>query len=229
MVAINNDLADIPSVNFSQQGSDLAAPGASRAQLYVKSNGVWYILNGGTATRLADNPMTTPGDIIVAGASGLPSRLAKGADSTVLTIDPATHLPVWAAGTGEPTLTDWTPVFKQGGNTPSLTITYAKTYTWGGLIFAVCNVTFTGAGNGSNSITIEGFPTTATLADGAMLGQFYFVDTATKLYNGVLEFRAGTPDYAYFVCDQSGGTLGASPAYTIANTDKCQLILCYLP
>lgn len=97
MVAINNDLADIPSVNFSVQGSDISAPAAARGQLYVKSNGLWYILNGGTATRLTDNPLTTAGDIIISGASGLPTRLAKGNDSDVLTIDPATHLPVWAA------------------------------------------------------------------------------------------------------------------------------------
>lgn len=103
MVAINGDTADIPSVNFGVQGSDITAPGASRAQLYVKSSGVWYILNGGTATRLADNPLTTAGDIIVSGASGLPSRLAKGSDSDVLTIDPATHLPVWAAPTATAT------------------------------------------------------------------------------------------------------------------------------
>lgn len=100
MVAINNDLADIPSVNFSLQGSDISAPGAARAQLYVKSSGVWYILNGGTATRLADNPLTTAGDLIVSGASGAPTRLAKGNDADVLTIDPATHLPVWAAPAG---------------------------------------------------------------------------------------------------------------------------------
>lgn len=96
MVAINGDTADIPSVNFGVQGSDISAPGSGRAQLYVKSNGVWYILNGGTATRLMDNPLTTAGDLLLSGASGAPTRLAKGNDSDVLTIDPATHLPVWA-------------------------------------------------------------------------------------------------------------------------------------
>lgn len=41
------------------------------------------------------NPMTTPADIIVATTAGAPVRLAKGADSQVLTIDPSTHLIVW--------------------------------------------------------------------------------------------------------------------------------------
>lgn len=43
------------------------------------------------------NPMTTAGDLIVGGASGAPARLAKGSDSYILTIDPTTHLIVWAA------------------------------------------------------------------------------------------------------------------------------------
>lgn len=43
------------------------------------------------------NPMTTAGDLIVGGVSGAPARLAKGADTYILTIDPTTHLIVWAA------------------------------------------------------------------------------------------------------------------------------------
>lgn len=43
------------------------------------------------------NPMTTAGDIIVADTGGTPLRLAKGSDSTVLTVSASTHLPVWSA------------------------------------------------------------------------------------------------------------------------------------
>lgn len=46
------------------------------------------------------NPMTTAGDIIIGGTSGAPTRLAKGADSTFLGIDPSTHLPVYATPSG---------------------------------------------------------------------------------------------------------------------------------
>ncbi|MFN2466130.1 MAG: hypothetical protein ABR598_07690 [Candidatus Dormibacteria bacterium] len=42
------------------------------------------------------NPMTTAADLIVGGAAGAPARLAKGADGQVLTVDPTTHLLVWA-------------------------------------------------------------------------------------------------------------------------------------
>lgn len=42
------------------------------------------------------NPLTTQDDLWVGGASGAPGRLAKGADSQVLTVDPSTHHLVWA-------------------------------------------------------------------------------------------------------------------------------------
>lgn len=42
------------------------------------------------------NPLTTAADLWVGGTSGAPSRLAKGSDSQVLTVDPTTHLLVWA-------------------------------------------------------------------------------------------------------------------------------------
>lgn len=48
------------------------------------------------------NPMTTQDDIIVGGASpaGGPTRLGKGSDGQVLTVDPTTHHLVWASPTG---------------------------------------------------------------------------------------------------------------------------------
>lgn len=42
------------------------------------------------------NPMTAAADLIVGDTGGTPARLAKGSDSQVLTIDPTTHLIVWA-------------------------------------------------------------------------------------------------------------------------------------
>lgn len=44
------------------------------------------------------NPMTTSGDTIYGGASGTPTRLAKGSDGQVLTL--ASGVPSWAAGGG---------------------------------------------------------------------------------------------------------------------------------
>lgn len=52
-------------------------------------------------TQLSDkatNPMTASGDIIYGGASGTPTRLAKGTDDQVLTL--ASGVPTWADATG---------------------------------------------------------------------------------------------------------------------------------
>lgn len=49
---------------------------------------------GNLATQ--NNPMTTQDDVIVGGASGALSRLAKGSDRQRLTVDPTTHHLVWA-------------------------------------------------------------------------------------------------------------------------------------
>ncbi len=46
-VAINADAADIPSVNFAQQGSDIAAPAAGRWQLFFKAGGLYARSNAG--------------------------------------------------------------------------------------------------------------------------------------------------------------------------------------
>jgi hypothetical protein len=54
------------------------------------------------------NPMTTAADLIVGGTSGAPARLGKGSDGQVLTVDPSTHLLVWAtpsSGFADPTTT----------------------------------------------------------------------------------------------------------------------------
>lgn len=66
------------------------------------------------------NPMTTAGDLILGGSSGTATRLAKGTDSYVLTIDPTTHLPVWAVASGggsSPITTDGDLIYGDSGGT----------------------------------------------------------------------------------------------------------------
>jgi microcystin-dependent protein len=58
-----------------------------------------------TAKALADsdyekNPMTTQGDVIYGGASGAPTRLAKGTASQVLTMNAGATAPEWADASG---------------------------------------------------------------------------------------------------------------------------------
>lgn len=54
------------------------------------------------------NPMTTQDDLIIAGASGVPARLAKGSDGQVLTVNASTHHLDWetpSSGFADPTTT----------------------------------------------------------------------------------------------------------------------------
>lgn len=81
-------------------------------------------------------PMTTSGDVIYGGASGTGTRLAKGADGTVLTL--ASGLPSWAAVTGTGTVTT---VKDEGSN----------------LSTAVVSIDFVGAGvtaTGTTAVTV---------------------------------------------------------------------------
>lgn len=105
-VAIDSEDATIPSVCLTDQVSDPAAPSAGFSQVYCKAGVLYVRSSAGIWTPLA-NPMTTAGDLILGGTSGVAERKAKGNDADVFTIDPATHLPVWAApaaGAGDFTL-----------------------------------------------------------------------------------------------------------------------------
>jgi hypothetical protein len=76
---------------------------------------------GSLATTVAfANPMTTIDDIVVGGASGVATRLAKGTDSQVLTVDPSTHHLVWAtpsSGFADPMTTRGDIIIRNSGNT----------------------------------------------------------------------------------------------------------------
>jgi hypothetical protein len=66
------------------------------------------------------NPLTTQDDLWVGGASGAPSRLAKGTDSQVLTVDPTTHHLVWAtnpAGFSDPMTSRGDIIVRNSSNT----------------------------------------------------------------------------------------------------------------
>jgi hypothetical protein len=80
------------------------------------------------------NPMTTAGDIIVAGTAGAPARLAKGSDGQVLTVDPTTHLLVWStpAAAGVTSVGATAPITSSGGSTPAIGISTPLAALYGG-------------------------------------------------------------------------------------------------
>lgn len=93
------------AVDFTLQASP-ANPAAGTISLYANTDGtLHYKNNAGTDAALATgagfaNPMTTQDDVIIGGASGVPTRLAKGADNQVLGIDPGTHHLTYINGGG---------------------------------------------------------------------------------------------------------------------------------
>jgi len=86
-------------IDYTERGSAPATPASTHWRLFFKSDGVYYVDDAGTVSgplpsSALSNPMTTSGDIIYGGASGTPTRLAKGSDSQVLTL--ASGVPSWA-------------------------------------------------------------------------------------------------------------------------------------
>jgi hypothetical protein len=94
------------------------ANGAGCILYSCTTHGLIYRDDGTTWTTWSTgfaNPMTTQDDLIVAGSSGTPGRLAKGSDGQVLTVDPTTHHLIWATPTsGAAALDDLTDVDTTG-------------------------------------------------------------------------------------------------------------------
>ncbi len=85
-------------------GADHTLSGLTTGHVYTATGATTAAFQAPSMT----NPMTTQDDLIVGGVSGALARLAKGADSQVLTVDPTTHHLVWAnsaSGFSDPTTT----------------------------------------------------------------------------------------------------------------------------
>ena len=88
---------------FATLQTESVPAGGTTGQVLTKIDGTDY--NTDWETPFA-NPMTTAADLIVGDTGGTPARLAKGSDGQVLTVDPSTHLLVWATpGSGSSPLT----------------------------------------------------------------------------------------------------------------------------
>jgi len=84
------------------EGSAPSAPAAGDRRIYVlSSDHLVYLKDSSSAVvALMSNPMTTAGDTMYGGASGLPTRLAGGTSGYVLTSNGATSAPSWQAAAG---------------------------------------------------------------------------------------------------------------------------------
>lgn len=96
-----SDLSGKPTIpssidNLTDVDTSTVAPTDGQSLVWNNASSLWKpaTISGGGMT----NPMTTLGDIIYGGASGTPTRLAKGTDGQVLTL--ASGVPTWAAASG---------------------------------------------------------------------------------------------------------------------------------
>lgn len=90
-----------PYISFVE-GSAPSSPAATNFRLYYDSSDhlLKWKNSAGTVVPVMTNPMTTAGDTIYGGASGLPTRLAGGTSGYVLTSNGATSAPSWQAAAG---------------------------------------------------------------------------------------------------------------------------------
>lgn len=85
-------------IDYTERSAAPATPATTHWRLFFKSDGAYYVDDTGTVsgplpTSALSNPMTTSGDIIYGGASGTPTRLAKGNNGQGLVL--ASGIPSW--------------------------------------------------------------------------------------------------------------------------------------
>lgn len=123
------------------------------------------------------NPMTSEDDLIVGGTGGTPTRLGKGSDGDVLTVDPGTHHLVWAVGGGSVEV-------KEVDGAPDVT---------GVTVIRVSNGSLTDDGGGQVTIDTGGGGTPAdTVTDETTFGITPAAGVATTYSRG--DHTHGSPD-----------------------------------
>lgn len=189
------------------------AAGNNGARYFATDTGLVYFDNGASWDTWTPagfvTPMTTQDDLIVGGVSGVAARLAKGTDSQVLTVDPATHHLVWATPFTNPMTTagdlivggvSGTPTRLAGSGTDGFVATYDSASTpkvkWAATASASALLEIHTHISSAQILTLHSSPVTL------------LAGVANKVYSGVyarLVYNFGTTPYTL-----SAGNLGIS-------------------
>jgi hypothetical protein len=200
-------------------GSADGTPSAGLVTLYAKSDGIYYKDDAGTefkVTGALSNPMTTAGDIIIGGASGVPARLPADADGKVLKL--VSGAPAWADESAGAGAVDWGDI---GGTITDQADLVALAATKAPL----ASPTFTGtpaaptASAGANSTQIA----TTAYADAAVKAQLEsFIlapsDETTALTTGTNKIKFRMP-YAFTVTAVTASLSTAQTSGSIFTVD----------
>lgn len=111
-VQIDSDSLNAPALNLINGSGDPTAPGSGHAKLYVKSGGVYVLLDTGPAVALGGDPALAEGQLAIGDGSGILSALALGDEGQVVTAD-VNGMATWddppAGGSGGPNAPIWLP------------------------------------------------------------------------------------------------------------------------
>lgn len=164
-----------------------------------------------TSGTLMTNPMTTGGDLIYGGASGVPTRLANGSSGQVLTSAGGTSAPTWQTITGTGTVTTVSVVSANGfagtvanaTTTPAITLTTTVTGILSGNGTAISAASTTGSG----SVVLATSPTLVTPVLGTPTSGTLTNCTGLPVSTGISGLGTGV---ATFLATPSSANLAAA-------------------
>jgi hypothetical protein len=188
------------------------------------------ISGGGTSGDVTiTNSMATAidakGDLIAGTGADAFSRLAVGANDTMLVADStaATGLAYKTAASLYP-LTSYTPVLSQNG-TKTATINYAKYQQIGKMVTVQVRATFTQAGTAGSRVGVS-LPIAAVTANfDQSYGSFIFTDSGTAFYTGSVAMLSTTE--ANFIVNNNQDFVGTTPNLAVANGDVISFTISY--
>jgi hypothetical protein len=121
-------------------------------------------------------------------------------------------------------LTDWTPSITQSVSV-SKTVTYAKYYTIGPLMYICALMSITGAGTGNNNIFIGNLP--AQPASNGVYGTAWILNNGTAYYHGPAYYTTGAGGAFYFICHLEVAGCGIDPNFALASSDMIAFCALY--